>query len=253
MVERVIKLTATRVIFLWLFILIAIIGAAFFELTNIIALGKLPMPMLVDLVVLTGFVVLCCLVGIFLGVLKPWIYGLENIASKWKKLASIDPLTGIYNRRHLKESFDIEVAKAKRTGEFISLIMFDLDGFKRINDTYGHDVGDQVLVRTSKVTIELIRLSDIFSRIGGEEFVILMPNTTLAQSISVASKIQRALNKQSIVIKKQQVKWSASFGVVEIDLAQSFQSNLKHVDTMMYLSKQNGKNTITSPKNNLIK
>lgn len=110
-----------------------------------------------------------------------------------ERLATIDPLTGLFNRRHLAGRLNDVIARCKRRGRALSLTVVDLDGFKRVNDVRGHDAGDKVLVRVAEVLRSTLRSTDIVARIGGDEFVVIEPETTAEEAMSVAERLRGAL------------------------------------------------------------
>ena len=122
-----------------------------------------------------------------------------------------DPKTGLYNFLFFKNMLDIESAKAKR-GEDLSLGIFDLDYFKKINDTYGHLVGDKILIRLARVLQDNLRKSDIISRFGGEEFVVLMPNTNIKKAYKVLDRLRKII---SVDKGMKRYRVTASCGVTQ--------------------------------------
>lgn len=111
-----------------------------------------------------------------------------------ERLATIDPLTGLFNRRHLAGRLQAELARCKRHGHALSLTVVDLDGFKRVNDVRGHDAGDKVLVRVADALLRTLRVTDLVARIGGDEFVILEPETSAEAALLVADRLRVALS-----------------------------------------------------------
>jgi len=159
------------------------------------------------------------------------------------RAATYDGLTGIFNRRSLEEKIEAEVERAKRYGNIFSLIMFDVDDFKHINDTLGHHVGDKVLQGISEVVKQNIRIVDAVGRWGGEEFMILLSETTASEAAIVAEKLCVALASHRIGGVD---KVTASFGVTTCQKADTLDTILKRVDDLMYLAKNSGKNRIAS-------
>lgn len=154
-----------------------------------------------------------------------------------KKLSLIDELTGLGNFRYLKEIVDKEVDRAKRYNLFLSVIFFDLDNFKRINDTKGHQTGSLILVEVARVIQKVIRKSDYAFRYGGDEFVIILPLTDKDGAKNFADRIREEINK----IKVEGVKITASIGVSTYpDDATSWYELLEKADKYAYLSKSYG-------------
>lgn len=159
--------------------------------------------------------------------------------------ASIDPLTGLHNRRAYEERFAHELARALRTQQPLSLVMFDLDHFKRVNDTYGHAAGDEVLRRFARLCLDEFRAVDIAGRLGGEEFVVLMPGTTLAQASEVAYRLLRRLADTSIDFEGQQLRVRATAGVAERGtLEDRLESLLARADQALYAGKRAGRSRV---------
>ena len=152
-----------------------------------------------------------------------------------------DYLTQTYNRQYFDELYDVEIERAKRYKHPISLILFDIDDFKKINDSFGHDFGDKVLVKLSSLVKDIIRDSDVFARWGGEEFIILMPHSDLKQAMHKAQEIRAAIANLKIDDLDQ---ITCSFGVIQIDEFKNAHSSFKKVDQALYQAKANGKNRV---------
>ncbi len=157
-----------------------------------------------------------------------------------QRVANTDFLTGISNRRHLYEVLEQEVEEALQKERSVSLIMFDLDHFKRINDTHGHDVGDDLLKSVASLAGRNLRKSDQLGRWGGEEFLILTPETTLERAEFVADRLKLAIETGSF--KGDTV--TASFGVVTHRPGETVKTLLKRADEALYLAKENGRNRV---------
>ena len=157
---------------------------------------------------------------------------------KLEKLASIDLLTSIYNRRKFEELFDREYKRSKRYKSELSIIFFDIDYFKKINDTYGHDVGDVILKEVSSTITKNLRETDIFARWGGEEFIILLPETNSNKAFEVAENIRIAILNTNF---KDVKRVTISLGITQLkqELQKSF---LKRADQALYKAKNEGRN-----------
>jgi len=155
--------------------------------------------------------------------------------------AYTDFLTGLWNRRYLEIALEQELCRLSRYGRPVSLIVLDLDDFKRINDTYGHDTGDRALKGVARLLEEPLRLSDRAVRLGGEEFALLLPETPLNQARAAAERIQKALRGLQVPPVES---ISASFGVVQALSTDSPLSLLKRADAAMYTAKRRGKNRV---------
>lgn len=162
-----------------------------------------------------------------------------------EKQAVTDPLTGLYNRRHTLTQADIEVKKAHRgNADPLAVIMMDIDHFKQINDTYGHEIGDKVLQNVAIVLRNGCRASDLLCRYGGEEFLIVMPNTSTAGAEISAEKIRRALQQHTFDINGNSFAVTASFGISEWQGEDDIWPALRRADNALYQAKNNGRNCI---------
>ena len=173
--------------------------------------------------------------------------GMENIALKGREsrmveAALTDVLTGVGNRRKLDQSLDVEIARATRGGQPLSALMADIDHFKRVNDVHGHAAGDQVLADFGALLRSQTRPTDIVARFGGEEFVVLMPQTALARGAEVAERIRKVLAGQAIAPLPEPV--TSSFGVAEFVPGEEAGAFLKRVDAALYRAKDAGRNTV---------
>jgi diguanylate cyclase (GGDEF)-like protein/PAS domain S-box-containing protein len=164
-----------------------------------------------------------------------------KMQEKLKVLATIDALTGIYNRYSLNEKIDDEIRRIKRYGGSFALMMFDIDFFKKVNDTYGHDTGDYVLQQFSKIVTESIRDTDIFGRWGGEEFILLAPNEDLEGASRLAEKIR--YNIENYLFEKVK-KISVSIGFSICNGYSEKEKLLKKVDEALYEAKESGRNRV---------
>ena len=173
-------------------------------------------------------------------------YKIEKYEKSLEKRAIHDELTGLYNRYFLDSIVDKEVEKAKRYGYPLSVIMIDLDDFKKVNDNFGHDVGDLVLKDFSSILKNNLRKSDIVIRYGGEEFLVLMPFTTKESAKKVLEKIQKILHNKSIVLDSTTIlSYTFSAGISQYKKDDSLDSLIKRADMLMYKAKRDGKDMIT--------
>lgn len=156
----------------------------------------------------------------------------------------IDQLTGVLNRRGLDEAFVSEIARAKRGETSLSIVLLDIDNFKRLNDTHGHDVGDQALQHLARVVKETVRPVDIVARFGGEEFVILLPDTAIKEGIEVMARLQRELTKKFFMHNNERLLVTFSAGVSLYRPGEEQASALQRADKAMYLAKTTGKNRV---------
>ena len=165
-----------------------------------------------------------------------------KIENKLKQLATIDSLTKVYNRYKINEIIEHQIARSKRYGEIFSVLMFDIDYFKKVNDTYGHYVGDLVLKKLSELIKNHIREVDSFGRWGGEEFMLLLNKANQSEALYIAEKIRRLVENYSI---DNLYKITISVGVSTFVKNDTKASLLERVDQALYLSKENGRNRVT--------
>lgn len=157
--------------------------------------------------------------------------------------ANTDPLIGILNRRKGSSYIINEIDHINNSNYHSSLIMYDIDNFKYINDNYGHDIGDYILKEVSYVVDKETRLEDISIRWGGEEFIIICPNTNLQDARKLAERFRESIQLHNFI---DDIKITASFGVIELHKNEDFRKQLIRVDKNLYSSKKNGKNKVTS-------
>jgi diguanylate cyclase (GGDEF)-like protein len=162
-----------------------------------------------------------------------------------EEAAFTDHLTGLANRRRFERQLEREVSRTLRLGHPFSLLMVDIDNFKSLNDTFGHNVGDEAIRRMGKVLREGTRGIDLAARFGGEEFAILLVETDLARGMEVAERLRASIENMAI---PSSGKITASFGVAECPTsAQTALDILKVADTLLYEAKGNGRNRVVGP------
>ena len=161
--------------------------------------------------------------------------------------ANTDPLTELSNRRPFLKTMKSEFARAKRTGRPMSVAMIDLDHFKNVNDTYGHDAGDEVLRRISDLLILEFRSIDLIGRLGGEEFAVVFPETDLDGAHTACDRLRRVIAKTPIETSDQTIFVTASIGIATIDAeTESDAALLKLADEQLYAAKTAGRNMVLS-------
>ncbi|MCF8064726.1 MAG: diguanylate cyclase [Desulfarculaceae bacterium] len=174
---------------------------------------------------------------------------------RYREMAITDHLTGLYNRRHFYVLAENELKRALRRGHSLALIMLDLDHFKKINDNYGHDVGDKVLAEVGRVLTSQVRSMDICARVGGEEFVLLLPETKSTKAVEVAERLRTAMANTCVADCGKMVNFTASLGVTSLDSERDqreeapkglLESIIKQADEALYASKKAGRNRVTA-------
>jgi diguanylate cyclase (GGDEF)-like protein len=168
---------------------------------------------------------------------------LEDIQQQLIQQANRDPLTNLYNRRYFNEISKNLISIAKREKQNLSVMIMDIDNFKNINDTYGHNVGDSVILYVADVLVGTARKSDICVRFGGEEFVIVLPNTSFEASQILAEKIRTKIEVANIELANHSISFTISIGISQV--AQTdviIESALKKADEALYEAKSAGKN-----------
>jgi diguanylate cyclase (GGDEF)-like protein/hemerythrin-like metal-binding protein len=163
---------------------------------------------------------------------------------KYEKLAEEDPLTGIYNRRAFMHSCKYAVDQAHQRGQPLSLMILDLDHFKQVNDTYGHDIGDQLLIHFTQHTKSHIRSSDHFARIGGEEFALLLPDTPIEGARTLAQKIVNSIAALDLNGLAPGLRMTVSIGITQLKPDMDLHQLLKEADANLYKAKHTGRNRV---------
>lgn len=159
-------------------------------------------------------------------------------------LARHDPLTGALNRVGLEESIAKEISSVRRKDTPLCMAMLDIDNFKKLNDTLGHDTGDKALTHLATVARECMRPQDTLARYGGEEFVILLPDTPLDKGIEAMTRLQRELTKRFFMAGAEKLLITFSAGVAQLATDESGADAIKRADQAMYLAKRAGKNRV---------
>lgn len=173
---------------------------------------------------------------------------LSDANSRLKELVFRDGLTGLYNHRYFQEVLEKEISRAVRYRSPVSLIMFDLDYFKKVNDNYGHPAGDLVLMNIARVVENTVRPSDIVARYGGEEFAVILPETNEAGMKVFAERLRRSVESVSTIAEKKQIRVTISAGGVSFSpdkVEINKQSMIDAADQALYQSKRNGRNQVT--------
>jgi len=172
---------------------------------------------------------------------------LQDLQEELRLLASTDPMTKLYNRRYFMQISESLLELAKRNGSKTSIAMIDVDYFKKVNDTYGHKVGDDVLVFLSSLLQEKSRKSDIVSRWGGEEFIILFPNTDLDGAFVIAEKMRVSVEKSILCFgNTQKLSFTISMGLASVCNAEdvNIEAAISRADIALYKAKSCGRNRV---------
>jgi len=168
----------------------------------------------------------------------------EQIALLLEETARTDFLTKLINRRAMHRFLQNEIARFGRTGGTFSLVLVDIDYFKNINDQFGHDIGDEVLIALSRVFESVVREQDIVSRWGGEEFLILLPATAQADAFEQAERLRQLLDSDALQIERYPHRITASFGVCEFNPEENLEFLLKQADIALYKAKAMERNQV---------
>ncbi|MCX5877152.1 MAG: GGDEF domain-containing protein [Deltaproteobacteria bacterium] len=164
-----------------------------------------------------------------------------------ERLASTDPLTGVYNRRYFMAFVTKEFLRSQRYSHVFSVIQMDIDHFKKINDTHGHAVGDEVLKAFTANCLEVLRESDVLGRIGGEEFSIILPETDLSGALIVAERFRQTIADLKVYVEEQTVHFTVSIGVTNLRQDDTgIEAVLRRADEALYLAKNGGRNKVVS-------
>jgi len=167
---------------------------------------------------------------------------------KVQELTILDEHTGLYNARHLEQVLESEVKRARRFDRPLSVIFFDIDHFKLVNDRHGHQVGSAILAKVGEILRRTLRSVDVPVRYGGDEFVCVLPETTKVQALTWAREIRSALHRNPYVLRDgEEIRVDASFGVASFpEDAQSPEELLRRADFAMYRVKQNGRGNVAA-------
>jgi diguanylate cyclase len=171
---------------------------------------------------------------------------LQEELTQASEMVRHDPLTGVLNRKGMDEALEREVGRARRKQAPLCLAMLDIDNFKKLNDTYGHEAGDQALVHLARVVREALRPQDTLARFGGEEFVIVLADTLLDDAVQAMTRVQRELTRKFFLHRNEKLLITFSCGVAELAAEEDAAPALKRADEAMYLAKRAGKNRVVA-------
>ncbi len=166
--------------------------------------------------------------------------------SSVKNMATYDTLTGLYNRRSFEERLEIEAQKSFHNGVPLSLVMVDIDHFKKVNDTFGHTEGDQILCKISSLLKSSVRRKDTVARYGGEEFILILPEAVLEQTFVIAERIRQLVEKTPFEVGRAQVNLTLSMGICSFPShrVKSKEDLIKMADQALYDAKRGGRNKV---------
>jgi diguanylate cyclase (GGDEF)-like protein len=170
-------------------------------------------------------------------------FQLKTMQNIFELMAITDPLTGIFNRRHFMEIVRISIEKARRSNENCYFIMFDIDKFKLVNDTYGHQIGDKVLLDVTTRIKADIRPYDLFARYGGEEFIVFTSGVSKTEVIEMTERLRKSLCSRKYEYDNINIEASASFGIAHMP-DYNLDKSLKQSDEALYTAKRNGRNCV---------
>lgn len=177
------------------------------------------------------------------------LLALQDEVISLKELVLTDPLTRLFNFRHFSQALEQELERTHRTAQPTALIMLDLDHFKRVNDTWGHDVGNQVLCHVAGLMLTLLRKIDIPCRYGGEEFALILPGTPLPRAINAARRLRTAIKETPVMVSEKPLYVTASMGVSVYQRSSNLSAEafLRQVDELLYAAKSQGRNRVVHP------
>jgi diguanylate cyclase (GGDEF)-like protein len=171
---------------------------------------------------------------------------ISKMITQIKQLSQEDPLTKIFNRRHLNTVAEEEINKVRKNNSALSVVLLDIDHFKKVNDVYGHAAGDAALVTCVEIIKKSIRSTDYIGRLGGEEFCILLPNTTLEDAKILSERIRENIASHNVIWEGHTIPITASFGVTAFSssIQNEWSNLLNKADIAMYQAKNNGRNQV---------
>lgn len=172
------------------------------------------------------------------------ILELEDKLAKMSKLAHEDPLTGIFNRRGCQAALARELSHCRRHNIALSLALIDIDDFKRINDTYGHATGDAALVQFAKRINASLRAADIFARVGGEEFLLILSGTDIRQAECTMERLQQTLSSAVLRVGAEDLSLTFSVGVAQLKPGDTAEALTDRADSAARAAKKRGKNCV---------
>jgi diguanylate cyclase (GGDEF)-like protein len=171
---------------------------------------------------------------------------LQAANQELQRLSSTDRLTGLFNRGHWEEMLRQDYARHRRYERNAALVMFDIDHFKKINDSYGHQAGDAVIQQTAELVRQCARDSDIAGRYGGEEFVVLLPDTDSEGAMTFAERLRQSIEAHEVVHEGRSIRFTVSLGIADLsEPTNGYAQLIERADNALYSSKASGRNQVT--------
>lgn len=195
-----------------------------------------------ELIFIFGWLTIVTLLWILIG-------SIESVTEQLARLSNTDGLTGLANRRSFMETLDMELDRQLRTNHPLSVVLIDADHFKRINDQHGHAFGDQVLTGLADTLRQCVRCpTDQIARLGGEEFALVLPDTTVQQAVAVCTRVQNHLMTRTFESQGQKVRVTLSMGIAQTSPGDSIEGVLKAADEQLYRAKSTGRDRVCKPE-----
>ncbi len=170
---------------------------------------------------------------------------LETAQTRLKKMeieSLVDSLTGVANRRAMENNLNQRLAEWQRYGSYFSILLIDFDSFKQVNDNHGHEAGDKLLGEISQLIGSNLRRSDLLYRMGGDEFVVILPNTNGEQAQTTAERLCRQTEQHEIHFRQKSITTTISIGIAQVEVNDTFEAILRKADERMYFAKNRGGN-----------
>ena len=172
----------------------------------------------------------------------------EGEAEQMSRMAITDPLTRIMNRRGITVGLLDAMAQAERYRTPLTVAMADIDHFKQVNDTHGHEAGDRVLKDVAAILSDALRMPDKVGRYGGEEFLVILPHTSLTQARKIADRIRASVSKWDFDLGAKKIRMTISIGVCQFKSGEDLEQFLSHADKALYEAKKGGRNLVVARK-----
>jgi len=215
----------------------SIVDVIFAEFTRAFSLEMLPWGL--------AFAIISTLTAAFYGRSRQTMAALRASEQRFKEMSITDELTGLYNSRHFFKRIKAEVERTDRYGHPLTLLILDLDNFKQYNDTFGHLAGDRVLTETGNIIRKSIRSTDSAYRYGGEEFAVILPESSGSEALYFAERIRKSFESEALLaVKNESLRVTVSIGVAQYITGEEISTFIKRADKNMYEAKNTGKNRI---------